>query len=253
LNPAVELIYDPDCPNVGAARSAVVQAFVRAGLPPAWVEWDRGSPESPDYARAFGSPTVLVDGRDVADAEPGSEAKRCRLYEDGGRLQPVPPVERIARALTAATGGRASLERTTGARWQGLMPAVSGIGAGLLPTCPACWPAYAGVLGAAGFGFLLEESVLLPAAAVLLSLTLFLLAVGARRRRGYGPLWLGTAAVALVAGAKFILGSDALLYGGLGLLVAASAWNAWPRAENGDGVCPACPPQEHETETTAVT
>ena len=60
----VELIYDADCPNVAATRARLIAAFAAAGLAPRWQEWQRGSEGSPEYARRFGSPTILVDGRD---------------------------------------------------------------------------------------------------------------------------------------------------------------------------------------------
>ncbi len=66
----VDLIYDADCPNVAAARSQLLAAFARAGRAARWSEWDRGRPDSPGYVRGYGSPTILVDGRDVAGAEP---------------------------------------------------------------------------------------------------------------------------------------------------------------------------------------
>ena len=74
----VELIYDAQCPNVEAARSRLREAFRAAGLPVSWQEWDRNDPGSPDRVRRFGSPTILVNGLDVALASPG-EANSCRI------------------------------------------------------------------------------------------------------------------------------------------------------------------------------
>ena len=59
--PRVELIYDIECPNVQNTRKALLRGFAQAGLQPAWMEWDRKSPDSPSYVRSYGSPTVLVD------------------------------------------------------------------------------------------------------------------------------------------------------------------------------------------------
>ena len=96
----VELVYDLDCPNVTAARAALLQAFAQAGLPASWTEWNRKSPDSPESVRAYGSPTILVDGVDVAAAEPGAGADYCRVYVDGeNRFRGVPPVEGIVAAL----------------------------------------------------------------------------------------------------------------------------------------------------------
>ena len=83
MNDRVELVYDVGCPNVNAAREALRQACARVGVAASWVEWDRQSPESPAHIRGYGSPTILVDGKDVADAEPGYGEDSGRLYPDG--------------------------------------------------------------------------------------------------------------------------------------------------------------------------
>ena len=64
----VELIYDADCPNATAARSLLIRAFAKTGTSARWREWERSARNTPARARAFGSPTVLIDGRDVAGA-----------------------------------------------------------------------------------------------------------------------------------------------------------------------------------------
>jgi hypothetical protein len=48
---------------------------------------------------------------------------------------------------------------------------------------------------------------------------------------------------------KFGFDSNTAMYGGIGLLVAASAWNAWPKANNNVGSCPKCVQQGPATET----
>ena len=96
----VELVYDRDCPNVDAARAALRCAFAEVGVAPAWGEWDRSVRESPSYARGYGSPTILVNGKDVAGAEPNTGADCCRLYtSDEGGLRGVPSVEQIVAAM----------------------------------------------------------------------------------------------------------------------------------------------------------
>jgi hypothetical protein len=60
----VEVVCNPDCPNVTEARAQLLRAFAEAGISPGWIEWNRKSAAAPSYARAFGAPTVLVNGRD---------------------------------------------------------------------------------------------------------------------------------------------------------------------------------------------
>lgn len=98
--PRVELIYDTDCPNVRRAKEALLEGFSTAGLEASWTEWDRNSPESPAYVRGYGSPTILVNGRDVAGLAPGSGASSCRLYPtSSGGLDRTPSVDQIRDAL----------------------------------------------------------------------------------------------------------------------------------------------------------
>jgi mercuric ion transport protein len=63
--PGVELIYFTGCPYVNAAREALCTALSAAGLPLVWQEWDQTAPAVPAHVQGFGSPTVLIDGRDV--------------------------------------------------------------------------------------------------------------------------------------------------------------------------------------------
>ena len=61
-----------------------------------------------------------------------------------------------------------------------------GIGAALLPavTCPACWPAYAGLLSALGLGFANYTPYLLPLTIVFLTVALGALGYQALQRGG---------------------------------------------------------------------
>jgi mercuric ion transport protein len=96
----VELVYDRDCPNVDAARAALRCAFAQIGVAPAWVEWNRSARDSPDYVQGYGSPTILVNGKDVAGAEPDASADCCRLYtSDESGLCGVPPMAQIVAAM----------------------------------------------------------------------------------------------------------------------------------------------------------
>ncbi|REJ66665.1 MAG: MerC domain-containing protein [Planctomycetota bacterium] len=236
----VELIFDADCPNVEDARSQLRRAFLAVDQTPEWQEWDRSDPMSPEYARAYGSPTILVEGSDVANAGPADGADCCRLYTDAeGRFQGVPSVDVIAAALTAskpsvATGVNANC--SDGLRsWLAVLPA---IGIAMLPklACPACWPAYVGVLSTLGLGFLIHTKYLLPLTALFLIAAVAALGCRARRRRGYGPISLGLVAAIVVILGKFVFSFDPAMYGGIALLVGASLWNSWPRKLAKDAV-----------------
>lgn len=240
--PRVELIYDSDCPNLPAAREALRRAFAEAGLRPEWTEWDRRSPASPPHTARYGSPTILVGGTDVGGESLAGGADTCRLYDHGAAgLRGVPPVALIVNALRSASAPPAGRRRNRRGWWRSLA-ALPGTGAALLPVglCPACWPAYAGLLGSLGLGFVLETAYLLRVTAVLLGLALLALGVRARARRGYRPLALGALSAAGILVFKFAYPSAPLVYAGLAGLVAASIWNAWPRPPKIAAPCPRC-------------
>src|SRR2546421_6880738 len=85
------------------------------------------------------------------------------------------------------------------------------------------------LLGSLGLGFLLSAAYLLPLTAALLLLSVRGLAYRAHSRHGYRPLLLGTVAAVGILTAKFAWNSKMALYGAIGVLIVASAWNVWPR------------------------
>ena len=104
----IELVYDPGCPNVGQARAILTECCREADIPAVWTEWDSEDPDCPPYARNLGSPSVLVNGEDVApgphpwaEREPG-HGPRCRVYRDGDSIVRAPPKARVAAAIERA-------------------------------------------------------------------------------------------------------------------------------------------------------
>jgi hypothetical protein len=88
----IDLIFDADCPNVENARVQLRRACEQLGLEPRWRDWQVDDPAVPDYARGFGSPTILVEGRDVMGAVPSP----------GMRSWPRLPRRRRERTSSAA-------------------------------------------------------------------------------------------------------------------------------------------------------
>ena len=103
---------------------------------------------------------------------------------------------------------------------QGLL-ALPSIGISILPklACPACWPAYAGLLTSIGLGFLISMVYLLPLTSAFLVLALGAMVFRARQRHGYGPFLLGVVAASGVLLGKFVWESNAIMYGAIGLLI----------------------------------
>ncbi len=90
----VELIYFDGCPNAAPARDNLEKAIAAAGCGCQITEWKQGDENAPDYIRQYGSPTILIDGKDIAGAGNSGSSTSCRVYEGG-----VPSVETIQAAL----------------------------------------------------------------------------------------------------------------------------------------------------------
>lgn len=96
----IDFVYSTDCPNVSTTRRHLREALAEAGLPEVWEEHEIGHGSLPARVAGYGSPTILVDGKDIAGAAPGSSSS-CRLYDHGESSRGVPSVEMIARAVGA--------------------------------------------------------------------------------------------------------------------------------------------------------
>jgi hypothetical protein len=237
--PTVELVYDEGCPNVGEARTQLLRAFLESKVDPRWQEWRGDEASSPPHVRGHGSPTILVDGKDVVSSADPCGGQSCRIYAgEHGSLRGVPAVSVIANALRKATtsGGNSGA-----GGWQINLAMLPGIGAAFLPkvACPACRPAYAGFLSPIGLSFLLDTTYLLPLTSVFMAIAVGALAYRAKRRRGYLPFLIGAAATVIVLIGKFTFESDPAMYAGLAILIGASVWNTWPRRRLA-AACPAC-------------
>ncbi|WP_139800693.1 MerC domain-containing protein [Geothermobacter hydrogeniphilus] len=96
-------------------------------------------------------------------------------------------------------------------------------------SCPACWSAYAALLGSVGVAGLSSMPFFLPL--TLLSLVAVLISLGwrATKRRGYGPLLLGSLGAAVIVLGNFVYPAGSVQNSGVALLIGASIWNSWPR------------------------
>lgn len=91
----VELVYFQSCPHAAEARSRLRRALESCRLPPVWREWDLEAGDVPSRLMGYASPTVLVNGRDVAgDGNPGA-GLRCAAAGP-------PTIEAIVAAIRGA-------------------------------------------------------------------------------------------------------------------------------------------------------
>lgn len=101
----IQLLYFPECPNVAAAREVLNRALASFPDPPLVTEIDVTDASTPEHLRAWGSPTILVDGADVAgDEVPAGAAAApcCRVYRKVGDHRGAPLVVQILFALERA-------------------------------------------------------------------------------------------------------------------------------------------------------
>ncbi len=96
----IELVYDTGCPNLKAARDLLRSTLGELGHPAEWSEKQQSLDAS--AGTRYGSPTILVDGRDVVvDAVP--QAAGCRIYRDeDGNPSGVPSAGAVMLAVKTA-------------------------------------------------------------------------------------------------------------------------------------------------------
>ncbi len=120
-----------------------------------------------------------------------------------------------------------------------IVPVVPALGASLLPSlsCPACWPAYASLLGAVGLSFVGKSKYLIWLNVGALAISLIVLF--RRTRQGsYVSVLIGAFAALLILTGKFLLNSNPVAWLGAAALLTAFVWSRRPEAK--PAACPAC-------------
>jgi hypothetical protein len=95
----IQLLFFPGCPNVDGARESLRQALLNLTDAPSVTEIDVTAADTPPHLRAWGSPTILIDGVDVAGQE--ASGMCCRLYPDS-ETRGSPSLATIEAALRRA-------------------------------------------------------------------------------------------------------------------------------------------------------
>jgi hypothetical protein len=105
-HPRVEILWWSGCPSTPRALSELRTAPGEAGLDPEAVEVREIETDEQALKEAFaGSPTIRIDGRDVAQSSGERPGLTCRVYRlRDGRASPTPDPEDLRAALAAATG-----------------------------------------------------------------------------------------------------------------------------------------------------
>jgi hypothetical protein len=105
-----EIFYIPNCPNLPTARRQVERLLAEHGVRCSIDEVEVGDRDAAERLGFVGSPTIRIDGEDVATPLPGARtAFACRTYEAEGRLSGIPPDGLVRVAIRRALGrGRES-------------------------------------------------------------------------------------------------------------------------------------------------
>jgi hypothetical protein len=101
----VEVLYVADCPSHSAAVTLVKDVLAAQGVTAEINEVLVSSEQTARELKFPGSPTIRINGRDVAEpSENGVFALSCRLYPGSLRIG-LPPVEMVRRAVVEASEG----------------------------------------------------------------------------------------------------------------------------------------------------
>jgi len=106
----VEILITEDCPNEDAAINLVGMAAEYVGVAPRLQLTEVGDLNQAEQHRFVGSPTIRVNGRDIAPAaESQQEASlACRVYATTNGLSGVPELALIRVALEEAHAAEGS-------------------------------------------------------------------------------------------------------------------------------------------------
>lgn len=100
----VEILYVADCPSQSAAVALVENVLAAQGVEAEIAEVLVTDEQTAQELRFPGSPTIRINGRDVAEPPETGFALKCRLYP--GSLQiGLPPPELVRLAVAAAREG----------------------------------------------------------------------------------------------------------------------------------------------------
>jgi hypothetical protein len=96
----VELVYFEDCPNWQVAHARLQEALAALGRSdvPVRLHLVR-DPAEAQTAGMRGSPTILVDGRDLFPEDDDLPVWSCRLYPVEGVLEGAPSLAALLAAL----------------------------------------------------------------------------------------------------------------------------------------------------------
>ena len=99
-----ELLWWAGCPSTERARELLAEALAVNGLDPDAIEMrEIGSDDDAERERFIGSPTIRLNGVEVAPEPAEPVSLTCRVYRTrDGRMSPVPDLQDIDDAVKEA-------------------------------------------------------------------------------------------------------------------------------------------------------
>jgi hypothetical protein len=225
----IDLLYFKGCPNVDQARDHLKKALAQLSLPIQWNEIDVEDPNTEPHLKGFPSPTILVNGFDVATglkSAPGSSA--CKI---GG----IPETARIIESIKKSSSKRGMMA---------FFAAIPATTIAVFPSvfCPACYPALAALLSSFGLGFFASEAVIQPLTVTFLLIALLALFYQSYKLKKYGSFAIGVIGALGIYAGHYLFPSLVLTYTSVAMLIGASIWNLVNKKKlfNKRGECSSC-------------
>jgi mercuric ion transport protein len=100
--PTIQLLVFEGCPLAAAARQSLRQALDELDLP-TFEEIDILDAAVPEELRAWGSPTILIDGEDVSGSPKGNSVA-CRVYAEPNGVPTPATIAACIRAKSDLAG-----------------------------------------------------------------------------------------------------------------------------------------------------
>ena len=212
--PTIELVWVASGRPLTEARHGLRAALARADILVAWDEWKGNDVLMPPQFRSDDvNPRLYVNGRLAWTSE--------RDWNDEIALA------QAVLDLSAATPIRRTADPLARRVRYVLLPSA---GLALLPKCPLCWMAYAGVTASFGLTPLAARQTALVAFAIAIIGSALAVAARAIQIGDRAVLWpLAAGVILVIAGTSGSLPS-VVTYLGLFAILFAAIWSAWPRA-----------------------
>lgn len=101
----IRFLYSEDCPSHEEALERLRRVMAEEGVEAQIEVREVETNEQAEKFRFLGSPTILINGRDIDPPDKPHYALTCRAYRtEDGRISPLPSEALIRKALRSALG-----------------------------------------------------------------------------------------------------------------------------------------------------